>query len=46
LRAFLKERLANYKVPKSIHVLGALPKSAAGKILKTRLASELQGDAV
>ncbi len=45
LRAFLKERLANYKVPKSIHVLGALPKSAAGKILKTELASELQGDA-
>ncbi len=45
LRAFLKERLANYKVPKHIHLLGVLPKSAAGKILKTRLAEELNGGA-
>ena len=45
LRAFLKERLANYKVPKGIHLMSALPKSAAGKILKTQLAAQLQGDA-
>jgi fatty-acyl-CoA synthase len=45
LRAFLKERLANYKVPKSIHLVDSLPKSAAGKILKTELARSLQGDA-
>lgn len=44
LRAFLKTRLANYKVPKTIHLLQALPKSGAGKILKTRLAEELAGD--
>ncbi len=45
LRAFLKQRLANYKVPKSIHLVNALPKSGAGKILKTQLARELQGNA-
>jgi len=45
LRSYLKERLANYKVPKSIRIVSELPKSAAGKILKTRLASQLGGDA-
>ncbi len=37
LRAFLSERLARYKVPKHIVFLEGLPKSAAGKILKTDL---------
>ncbi len=45
LRDYLKQRLANYKVPKSIRIVSALPKSAAGKILKTQLASQLGGDA-
>ena len=38
LRAFLKSRLAGYKVPKHITILESLPKSAAGKVLKNDLA--------
>jgi fatty-acyl-CoA synthase len=38
LRAFLKSRLAGYKVPKHIMILESLPKSAAGKVLKNDLA--------
>ena len=38
LEAFLREKLAGYKVPKYIRVVDALPKSGAGKILKTALA--------
>ena len=38
LGAFLREKLAGYKVPKYIRVVDALPKSGAGKILKTALA--------
>lgn len=34
---FLRERLARYKVPKFIEFRGALPRSAAGKILKREL---------
>jgi fatty-acyl-CoA synthase len=37
LIAFLHERLAGYKVPKSVTFLDALPISAAGKILKREL---------
>jgi len=37
LRGFLKTRIANYKVPKHITFVGALPKSAAGKVLKREL---------
>lgn len=40
LREFLKIRLANYKVPKIIQIVNLLPKSGAGKILKTELASQ------
>ncbi|MBI3029316.1 MAG: fatty acid--CoA ligase, partial [Candidatus Rokubacteria bacterium] len=32
LVAFLKERLASFKVPKSVEVLPALPKTPVGKI--------------
>jgi fatty-acyl-CoA synthase len=35
--AFLRTRLAGYKVPKRVDVVDALPVSAAGKILKTDL---------
>ena len=38
LEAFLRDKLAGYKVPKYIRVVDALPKSGAGKILKTALA--------
>ena len=37
LRAFARTRLAGYKVPKTVHVLTALPLGATGKILKRAL---------
>ena len=39
LRAFLKGRLAAYKVPKHVVFMDALPKNSAGKILKRDLAA-------
>jgi fatty-acyl-CoA synthase len=39
LRAFLAERLARYKIPRSIVILDALPLTAIGKIDKKLLAS-------
>jgi fatty-acyl-CoA synthase len=33
----LRGRLARYKIPKTVHVVGALPVSGAGKILKDEL---------
>jgi fatty-acyl-CoA synthase len=40
VRAFLKERLASYKVPKHVRFLPALPVSGAGKVLTRRLRDE------
>jgi long-chain acyl-CoA synthetase len=43
---FLKEKLADYKVPRHVHFLASLPRNATGKILKTALrkqASPLAG---
>jgi len=40
LRAFLAERLAKYKLPRSIIVLDALPLTAIGKLDKKLLATE------
>jgi long-chain acyl-CoA synthetase len=34
---FVRSKLADYKVPRRIHVLPALPRNATGKILKTTL---------
>ena len=34
---YLRERLADYKLPRHIHTLPALPRNATGKILKTTL---------
>jgi acyl-CoA synthetase (AMP-forming)/AMP-acid ligase II len=39
LRTFLLERLADYKVPRSIHLVSALPRNAAGKVVKRELDS-------
>lgn len=39
--AHLKSKLADYKVPREIHVLEALPRNATGKILKTELRERL-----
>ncbi len=41
LIAFLKENLADYKVPRRAIVLPALPRNATGKILKTALRDNL-----
>ncbi len=43
LIAFLKERLASYKVPKRIVFMESLPISAAGKILKRELRKQFAG---
>jgi long-chain acyl-CoA synthetase len=38
---FLRERLADYKVPRHVHVVPALPRNATGKVLKTALRADL-----
>ena len=48
LLQFARSKLADYKVPRRVVVLGALPRNATGKILKTALremASQGQGSA-
>ncbi len=40
LRAFAKERLTGPKVPKTFEILAALPRTAAGKINRSKLAEE------
>jgi malonyl-CoA/methylmalonyl-CoA synthetase len=42
LRAFAKEKLASYKVPKEVRFLDALPRNAVGKVVKPALAKQLQ----
>ena len=37
--AFCRERLANFKVPRSVRVVAALPRNASGKVLKYVLRS-------
>ncbi len=37
LEAWLRTRLASFKVPKRVHVIDALPRNALGKIEKTKL---------
>ncbi len=37
LRTFLLERLADYKVPRSLSIVDALPRNAAGKVLTREL---------
>ena len=39
LRAFLLARLADYKVPRRITVVDALPRNESGKVVKSRLES-------
>ncbi|MCL2776587.1 MAG: acyl-CoA synthetase [Polyangiaceae bacterium] len=40
LRAFAKEKLASYKVPKDVLFLQELPKNTLGKVLKPQLAQQ------
>jgi long-chain acyl-CoA synthetase len=37
LRAYCKQRLAAYKVPKQVEFCASLPKSAVGKVLRREL---------
>jgi len=41
LKKFLKQHLANYKIPKYIYFVKDLPKNATGKILKRKLRENL-----
>jgi len=46
IRAYLRERLADYQVPRRIMLLPALPRNATGKVLKTALrGAEFAGQA-
>lgn len=38
LIAFCRERLARFKVPKHVHLVGALPRNSMGKVVKSELA--------
>jgi acyl-CoA synthetase (AMP-forming)/AMP-acid ligase II len=40
IRSFLLERLADYKVPRRITMVDALPRNEAGKVLKSQLQSD------
>jgi long-chain acyl-CoA synthetase len=42
LKKHLREQLANYKLPKQIHVIEELPKNATGKVLKRVLKEQLK----
>jgi len=44
LKKYMREHLANYKIPKQIHIISELPKNATGKVLKRVLKEELKGD--
>ncbi|MEU4667716.1 hypothetical protein AB0F91_07055 [Amycolatopsis sp. NPDC023774] len=44
LRTHVRGLLAGYKVPKSVHVVDAIPKSAVGKILRRALRDPLWED--
>jgi len=41
LKKYMREHLANYKVPKQIHIIKELPKNATGKVLKRVLKEQL-----
>lgn len=41
LKGYMREHLANYKIPKQIHMIPALPKNATGKVLKRVLKESL-----
>ncbi len=42
IKRYLKENLANFKVPKAVNVIDELPKNAAGKVLKRVLKENLK----
>jgi long-chain acyl-CoA synthetase len=44
LKKHMREQLANYKIPKQLHVIESLPKNATGKVLKRVLKENLRAD--
>ncbi|MDM5271513.1 fatty acid--CoA ligase [Sulfurovum sp. zt1-1] len=44
LKGYLREHLANFKVPKHIYIIKELPKNATGKVLKRVLKDKLKKD--
>lgn len=44
IQGFIRERLADYKVPRKVAFLPALPRNATGKILKTTLRQMANGN--
>jgi len=44
LKKYLREHLANYKIPKHIYTIKELPKNATGKVLKRVLKENLRED--
>ena len=45
LKKYMREHLANYKIPKQIHLIDELPKNATGKVLKRVLKENLREEA-
>jgi acyl-CoA synthetase (AMP-forming)/AMP-acid ligase II len=45
LRAFLATRLADYKIPRKLEVIDALPRNVAGKVLKYQLRDQFKAKA-
>ena len=41
--AWASDEMANFKVPRRVEIVDALPLNASGKVLKTELRSRLQG---
>ena len=44
LKKYMRAQLANYKIPKQIHIISELPKNATGKVLKRVLKETLRDD--
>ena len=44
LKRYMRDHLANYKIPKQIHLIKELPKNATGKVLKRVLKENLRED--
>jgi len=45
LRAFLKPRIADYKIPRRLEIVDQLPRNVSGKVLKYRLRETFKGAA-
>ena len=44
LKQHVRDSLANYKVPREIHVLDELPRSSTGKIVRKELQAHVRTD--